>query len=97
MEQAAAGSLVAGGQAAADYASHEFQQFAEDVDHIQDMLQAGTITQQDAQYYVNLQKSSMQAVLLTVQGLGMIAVQNAINAALAVLTTALGAALKVAL
>jgi hypothetical protein len=43
----------------------------------------------------------MQEVLLTIEGLGLIAVQNAINAALQVLnnvlTTSLGAAFKFAL
>ncbi|MGA2445815.1 MAG: hypothetical protein ABSG50_10360 [Opitutaceae bacterium] len=97
MANAASGALVAGGKAAMDYATHEFQQFAEDVDHIQDMLAAGTISPQDAQYYVNLQKMSMQSVLLTIQGLGVLAVQSAITAALGVLSTAIGAALKVAL
>jgi hypothetical protein len=36
-------------------------------------------------------------VLLTIQGLGVLAVQSAITAALGVLSTAIGAALKVAL
>lgn len=98
---AAAGPLQSGGQQAADYASHEFEQFIEDLDHIQDLLSdpdpKKRISQEDAQYYTDLQKSSMKAVLLTIQGLGVIAVQNAINAALAVLTTTLAAALKVAL
>ncbi len=97
MVQAASGALVKGGQQATDYASHEFEKFIADLDHIQDLLEKGKISAEDAQYYADLQKSSMKAVLLTIQGLGVIAVQNAVNAALAVLTAALGAALKLAL
>lgn len=97
MVQAASGALVDGGQQATNYASHEFQTFIEDIEHIQDLLEKEKVSPEDAQYYVDLQKSSMHSVLLTIKGLGVIAVQNAINAALTVLNTALKTALGSAL
>ena len=94
MVGAASGYLTGGGPKANDYARHEFQQFEEDLDHIQGLLNAGSITQEDAQYYTDLQKSSMTAVLLTIKELRDIEVQNAINAALGLLKSLLGSALS---
>ncbi len=96
MVQASAGALIKGGKQASEYASHEYAQFIEDIEHVQTMAEDGTITAQEAQALVNQHKLSMQAVLLTVEGLGLIAVQNAINAALKVLSDALSAALGTA-
>jgi hypothetical protein len=85
-------------KAASEYASHECAQFIEDIEHVQTMAEEGTISAAEAQALVDQHKLSMQAVLLCVEGLGVVAVQNAINAALQVLnaaiTAALGAAVK---
>ena len=93
MLQASAGALVKGGSQATQYASHEYAQFIVDIEHVQTMAEQKTITEEVAQALVNQHKLSMQAVLITVEGLGVIAVQNAINAALNVLNSALMAAL----
>jgi hypothetical protein len=93
MVQASAGSLLQGGAQATQYASHEYTQFIADIQHVQDMAEQGTITDEVAQALVEQHKLSMQAVLITVEGLGVIAVQNAINAALNVLNSALMTAL----
>jgi hypothetical protein len=101
MLQASANALIKGGRQAAEFATHEYAQFIRDIEHIQTMAEEGTITAETAQALVEQHKFSMQAVLLAVEGLSLIAVQNAINAALKVLndalTAALGAALKFAL
>ena len=96
MLQASASSLVKGGEQASEYASHEYAQFIEDIEHVQTMADEGTITAAEAQALVDQYKMSMQAVLLCIEGLGVIAVQNAINAALKVLNNALAAALGTA-
>ncbi|HME42376.1 MAG TPA: hypothetical protein VKF36_04755 [Syntrophorhabdales bacterium] len=93
MVQASAGVLAKGGSQATQYASHEYAQFIMDIEQVQTMAEQGTITEEVAQALVNQHKLSMQAVLITVEGLGVIAVQNAINAALNVLNSALTAAL----
>jgi predicted ATP-grasp superfamily ATP-dependent carboligase len=96
MLQASASSLIKGGEQASEYASHEYAQFIEDIEHVQTMAEQGTISAAEAQALVDQHKMSMQAVLLCVEGLGVIAVQNAINAALQVLNTAIAAALGTA-
>jgi hypothetical protein len=96
MLQASASSLIKGGTQASEYASHEYAQFIEDIEHVQTMAEEGTITAAEAQALVDQYKLSMQAVLLCIEGLGVIAVQNAINAALQVLNDAIAAALGTA-
>jgi hypothetical protein len=96
MLQASASSLVKGGTQASEYASHEYAQFIDDIEHVQTMAEQGTITPAEAQALVDQHKMSMQAVLLCIEGLGVIAVQNAINAALQVLNTAISVALGAA-
>ena len=96
MVQASANTLIKGGKQATDFATHEYAQFIEDIQHIQTMAEQKTITDQTAQALVEQHKFSMQAVLLAVEGLGLIAVQDAINAALKVLNDALTAALGTA-
>ena len=94
MINASSGALANGGQQAAEYATHEYELFISDIEHVQTMAEQGTISEEEAQFLVNQHKSSMQSVLLTVEGLEIIAVQNAINAALAVLSAALSTAVQ---
>ena len=96
MLQAALPYLSKGGQQASSYASHEFQQYIVNVEHVQNMAEEGKVTDQEAQYLVDQYKLSMRAVLLAIEGLGVIAAQNAINAAIDVLNSALNAALGAA-
>jgi hypothetical protein len=94
---AAAPNLVNGGANATSYATHEFTQFVQDVDNVNKMVAAGDITADDGQFNIDQYKLSMQSVLITVQGLSLIAIQNAINAALNVLNTAIQATLSAGL
>jgi len=96
MLQAALPHLSKGGQQASTFASHEFQQYIINMKHIQTMAEEGNITDQEAQFLVDQYKMSMKAVLLTVEGLGVIATQKAINAAIDVLNSALNTALGAA-
>lgn len=96
MLQAALPYLSKGGQQATSYASHEFQQYIVNVEHVQNMAEEGKVTDQEAQFLIDQYKLSMNAVLLTIEGLGLIAAQNAINAAINVLNSALNKALGAA-
>jgi hypothetical protein len=96
MLQSALPYLSKGGQQASAFASHEFQQYITNIEHIQTMAEAKKITDQEAQFLVNQYKLNMQAILLTVEGLGVIATQKAINAAIDVLNSALNTALGAA-
>ncbi len=89
MMQASASALVKGGQKASEYATHEYMGFIADIEHVQAMAEKGTISQAEAQAVVDQHKLSMQAVLVTVEGLSLIAVQEAINAAISALNDAL--------
>jgi hypothetical protein len=94
MLRASAGALSNGGKQATEYATHEYSQFISDIQQVQNMAEAGTISSDEAQALVDQHKLSMQAVLITIEGLGVIAVQNAINAAMAVLNSALQTAVQ---
>jgi hypothetical protein len=96
MVQASAGALIKGGRQATEYAAHEYSQFIKDIEHVQTMAEKEIVTADEAQALVDQHKLSMQAVLLAVEGLGLVAVQNAVNAALQVLNDALSAALGAA-
>ena len=52
MLQASASSLVKGGEQASEYASHEYAQFIEDIEHVQTMADEGTISAAEAQALV---------------------------------------------
>ncbi|HKB92014.1 MAG TPA: hypothetical protein VKC60_15970 [Opitutaceae bacterium] len=93
MYNAAAQSLMKGGKVACEFAQHEFTQYSEDLNQLQKMVSDGTLTAEQGQYYADRRKLAMNSTLLTIDGLGLIDVQNAVNAALAVLTSALGNAL----
>jgi len=94
MLEAALPFLSKGGQKASSYATHEFQQYIINLQHIQDLTEEGKITPEEAQFLVGQYKMSMQAVLLAIEGLGVIAVQQAINAAIDVLNKALDTAVS---
>ena len=66
-----------------DYAETEFKKIAENIVRIEKMKLAGTVTEEKAKIYLDMQKNSTRAVILTVEGLGIIAVEQAINSALA--------------
>ena len=94
MLQAALPFLSKGGGKASSYATHEFQQYIINLQHIQDLTEEGKITSEEAQFLADQYKMSMQAVLLAIEGLGVIAVQQAINAAIDVLNKALDTAVS---
>jgi len=96
MVQASANSLIKGGKQAKEYATHEYTQFISDIEHVQTMAEQKLVTKDVAQYLVEQHKLSMRAVLLTIEGLGEISVQNAINAGMKVLNDALIASLGTA-
>jgi hypothetical protein len=58
-----------------------------------ELKQNGKITEQEAAYLMDLQRNASRTVLLTIEGLGILAVEEAINAALAVVRDTINAAL----
>lgn len=67
-----------------DYAEIEFKKFLSAAANIEDLLLEGKINQERARILINFQLKSIENVFLTIEGLQLIAVQNAINAAVSV-------------
>jgi predicted deacylase len=70
-----------------DYAEGEAEKMALTLAKITDLRTSGKIDEQQAQALLEMQKHSMRMVLLTVEGIGLITAQNAINAALGAVRT----------
>ncbi len=80
-----------------DYAETEAEKMATTLANITELRVTGKINDQQAGALVDMQKHSMQAVLLAVEGIGLIAAQSAINAALAAVKTVVNKAIGFAL
>ena len=65
-----------------DYAKTEGDKMAQTLAKIGELYTAKKINDLQAKALLDMQKQSMQAVLLTIEGIGLITAQNAINAAL---------------
>lgn len=90
---AAKGKLQEHWEAAAPFAEQQFKSLAENLALIVKLQREGTITKEQASYYLEIQKSSVRIVLLTIEGLGLLAVEAAINAALDIVKTAVNSAI----
>ena len=79
------------------YAEEEAKKFAQSLVMIESLKAAGKIDEDEANLHLEIQKNATRTVFLTVKGLGILAVENAINAALnavkGMVNTALGFAL----
>lgn len=78
---AAKPSLAAFWKEARPYAEKESKGFAENLAMIASLKLAGKITEQEALLHVQIQKNAYKTVLMAIEGLGIIAAENAINAA----------------
>ncbi len=64
------------------YAEMEFKKIAISIAAIEKMKLEQIITEEKARLQLDIQKNSARTVLLTIEGLGIIAVERSINAAL---------------
>lgn len=97
MLTAAEGSLKQAWTTAAPFAKTQFTNIAQQIVDIETQLIAGSIDQAQATLLLDMQKNASRAALLAVEGIGLLAAQNAINAALAAVATAVNGALGFAL
>ena len=65
-----------------DYAETETKKIAESIAAIERMKLAGKITEEKARLQIDIQKNATRTVLLTVEGIGIVSAEQAINAAL---------------
>lgn len=80
-----------------DYAESETKKLTESLVMIEKLKLTGRISDEQAKLHFDIQKNATRTVLLTTEGLGILAVEQALNAAFAVakdtVNTALGFAL----
>lgn len=93
MLDAAKGVLQNHWEDAKPFAEQELKSLAENLKLIAQLKIEGKINEEQAKYYVEIQKSSVRIVLLTIEGLGILAVESAINAALDVIKTTVNTAI----
>lgn len=93
MLEAASGVLKNHWPKAKDYTENEFRKLLLEAQHIAKLKAEGKITEQEAAYLMDLQRNASRAVLLAIEGLGILAVEAAINAALAVVGDTINSAL----
>lgn len=75
------------------YVEKESKAFAQNLAMIAKLKLENKITKEEASLHIEIQKSSYRMVLLAVQGLGLIAVENALNAAIGVISTTVNKAI----
>ena len=66
-----------------EYAKTESLKLAQTLAMIETLRSLGKLSTQQAELHLQIQKNAMRSVLLTVEGLGLLAVESAINGALA--------------
>ncbi len=93
MLKAAEGVFAAKWPDVRNYAEGEFKKIGVDILNIEQMKLNGTITEEQAGLLLDIQKNASRAVLLSIEGIGLIMAQNAINAALGVVRDAVNTAL----
>lgn len=97
MLNAAKGSLGKDWPKARDFAESELPKLARSLADIGGLLAQGKITEVEARSLLEIHKNTTRTVLLTVKGLGLLAVENAINAALGAVKDAVNGAVGLAL
>jgi hypothetical protein len=80
-----------------DFAPGEMKKLAETLVQIGKLSALGRITPGEASVLLDMQKNTARTVLLTIQGMGLIAVEMAINAALGAVRDLVNGALGFAL
>ena len=80
--------LTGAGKDVVSYAQAEAKKLAISAAEIAEMRLSGEITEEEAKLHLHIQKNASSAVLMAIKGISKIAVEQAINAALNVIGTA---------
>ena len=80
-----------------EYAKTESLKLAQTLAMIETLRSLGKLSPQQAELHLQIQKNAMRSVLLTVEGLGLLAAEQAINQALALVKDQVNAAVGFAL
>ena len=79
------------------FAEPELARLAQSLVDIGQLLAEGKISEMEARSLLEIHKNTTRTVLLTIKGLGLLAAENAINAALGAVRDVVNGALNVAL
>ena len=79
---------------AKNFARPELQRLARSLADIGKLVVSGKVTKQQARSLVEIHRNTTKMVLLTIEGLGIIAVENALNAAFKVIRDTVNAVVK---
>jgi hypothetical protein len=94
MLSAALPILKSGAEEATAFAEKEFAKIAQTIVSIEAQVAVNQINQEQAELLLEMQTHASRAVLLALQGLALLTVEAAINAALGVVKTAVNTAVK---
>ena len=97
MAAAASGQLKAKWPAIKDFAENEFRKLGQTITFIGEKTAAGELTEDEARLLLEMQKNAARAVLLTLEGMALLAAEAVINAALDGVKGTVNAALGFAL
>lgn len=97
MSEAAFSKLKDSVPDAKKYVESEMKKIGQSIAYIEDEVLAGRMNLEKASLHLDIQKNASKTVLLTLEGLGIIAVERAINAALSVVKDTVNGALGFAL
>lgn len=75
------------------FVEKESKSFAQNLAMIAKLKIQGKMTREEALLHIEIQKNSFRTVLTAVQGLGLLAVENALNAAIGVIRKAVNTAI----
>ncbi len=93
MTDAAKNSLGRNWPGIKDLAVTSFQNIAQNIVAVEQMKINGTITQEKAAFLISMQKNAAQMIIATEVGLGLLAAEAAINAALDVIRVSVNKAI----
>jgi hypothetical protein len=85
--------LTGYGKDAGSYARTEGEKIALSIKHIGEMFVAGEIGEEEARLMLDIQTRASRAVLLAVEGIGIIAAEQAINGAMSIIKDAVNTGL----
>jgi hypothetical protein len=77
------------------FAEHEFRQFAENAEFLAQLKLTGQIDDTELMARLEIQRLALKNVLLTIQGIGLIAAQEVVNAILAIVAKAVQTAINI--
>jgi hypothetical protein len=97
MTDAFRGQLAAKWPDIRTYAESEAKKLAQSIKMLEELRIQKKITKEQAKLHLQIQKNSSRMSLLTLEDMGLLAVEGAINAALAAVKTAVNTALGFAL